>query len=234
MTWPSGRSATLLAGVFFAALGVRLGWTLWTSAEPTPFSDAQYYHATARSISEGHGYSTFFDAARGFMPGGDATALWPPGYPAYLGTAYAVFGSSLWVGRTVNIVIGALTIIPAYFIGRRLFNEGSALMGAAIVAILPSLAFWTPVLLSETLFGFLFGCAIALIVQSNRLDRSPSSRYAVGVGVLIGVATLVRGPARASRSKSARCSSTMWDANARGSTRSTIRDAKSNSRAGRS
>lgn len=190
---PLLRTAALLCGIVAIALCVRLAFTLWAEPVPTHYSDAQYYNATAQSIVHGDGYSVTF-GDDGFERGGEATALWPPGYSFYLAGWYRVFGDGLSVARTANIIAGCLTVVPIFFIGRRLFDERTALLGAGIAAMLPSFVVWTPVLLSETLFTFLFACSIALMLESAFGGRL-RPLVVVATGLSIGFAALVRGQA---------------------------------------
>ena len=187
------KTAFALTLLVFAALGVRLAWSAWTQPVTPLLSDAEYYHATALSLSRGDGYSVLF-TEQGFRSGGEPTALWPPGYSAFLAPAFALFGDRLWAAWAMNALVGALTVVPIYAIGRRLFAPATGIASAAIAALLPSLVFWTPVLLSETLFTFLFACALAAILFAFDQSR-PRSQLIVAAGILIGLATLVRGQA---------------------------------------
>ena len=192
---PNIHKVLALAAIVTLALAVRLAWAHWTSPTPPGFSDAEYYNAAAMSIARGQGYSVAFDPELGFLSGGDATGFWPPGFSAVLGVAYWLFGESIIVARTVNVVSGALTVIPIYFVGRRLFGEAAGLTGALISAVLPSLVFWTPVLLSETMFTLVFASALALLLHSLNEDRALRPLPLAAAGLLIGLAALFRGQA---------------------------------------
>ncbi len=192
---PNVRRILALAAIFALALAVRLAWAHWTSPVPPAFSDAEYYNAAAISIARGQGYSVTLDPELGFLPGEDATAFWPPGFSSVLGVAYWLFGESLSVARTVNVVAGALTVIPIYVIGRRLFGEAAGLTGAVIAALLPSLVFWTPVLLSETMFTVVFASALALLIHSSNGDHGLKPAPLIAAGLLTGIAVLFRGQA---------------------------------------
>jgi 4-amino-4-deoxy-L-arabinose transferase-like glycosyltransferase len=182
----------VLLTILGVALSVRLAWMIWTVPTPLWLSDEQFYNAAALSIARGHGYSVIFDA-NGWRPGGDATAFWPPAYSAFLAAVYTLFGEHLAVARVANVVAGACVIVPVYFIGVQLFDERAAIAGAAIAALSPSLIFWTPVLLSETLFTFLFACVVALLLDSVDNEGHLNGTRAVLTGVLIGATALVRG-----------------------------------------
>src|SRR4029079_14014400 len=110
-------------------------------------SDAEYYDATARSLDAGFGYSVLL-TPEGFRPGGDATAFYPPGYPIALAGAYRIGGESLATARIFNAFLAALTVLPAYALGRAWSGRRAAFLAGLIVATFPSLIAWTPVLLS--------------------------------------------------------------------------------------
>jgi len=184
----------VLVSIAFVAFGARLAWALWTAPVPAPFSDAEYYNSVALSLAHGEGYAVRF-ADSGFLPGGPSTVFWPPGYPAFLAAFHWLLGDSLAVARMANVLAGTLTVVPVYFIGRRLFSAPAGLLGAAIVAVLPSLVFWTPVLMSETFFTFVFACALALLLYCNRVDGSLRPRMVIIFGLATAVAALVRGQA---------------------------------------
>ena len=192
---PNARKILALAAIVTLALAVRAAWAHWTSPVPPFLSDPEYYNATALSIARGQGYSVTFDPELGFLPGGDATAFWPPAFSLVLGGAYWLFGESISVARTVNIVAGSLTVIPIYFIGRRLFGGAAALTGAVIAALLPSLVFWAPVLFSETMFTLVFASSLALLLYSSNEDREFRPLPLIAVGLLTGLAALFRGQA---------------------------------------
>jgi len=188
------RPVPAVTALVVMALGARLVWSAWTAPVPPPLTDPQYYNAAALSLTREQGYRVAFDDS-GFQPGGDPTAFWPPGYPAYLGGFYELFGEGAGVARTANAIAGALTVVPVYLAGRRLFGESAALAGAGIAALLPSLVFWTPVLFSETFFTLLFVSAAALFLHAVGPGRSPAMGAAVAGGLVVGTAALVRGPA---------------------------------------
>lgn len=190
---PPSRSVVILGVVFMFALIVRVAWTVWTAPVPPFLSDAGYYNATALSISRGDGYSVVFSGTLGWLPGGDASAFWPPGYSAFLAVGYLAFGEHLAVARAANVLIGSFTVVPVYFIGRRLLDEKSALVGALLTASLPSLVFWTPVLLSDTLFTFLFAASIAFFLHGWGSDERFHPRPIVLAAAITGIACFVRG-----------------------------------------
>jgi hypothetical protein len=190
-----------LASIFLLALGLRLGWIARTDTEIPLLSDPQYYHATASNIADGRGYTVAVDE-RGFVAGegGEATAFWAPGYPLALAPLYAVFGPDVRAARVFNAVVGALMVVPVFFLGRRVAGggrkplsaeEGAAsgaptttldsshelggIVAALLFAVCPALVLWAPALFSEALFTF--GVACTLVVALWAGERRSMDAY---------------------------------------------------------
>ena len=96
---------------------------------------------------------------------------------------------------TGSVVAAALPMRPFYCVGTRLFGEAAGFTGAVIAALLPSLVFWTPVLLSETMFTLVFASALALLVHSSNGDYELKPAPLIAAGLLTGFAALFRGHA---------------------------------------
>ncbi|MFO7894463.1 MAG: hypothetical protein R6U63_12075 [Longimicrobiales bacterium] len=92
--------------------------------------DEGWYLLLARSLFTGDGYS---------LVGFPHTAL-SPLFPVLAGAAGAVLDSWVWGGRLVAAVASGLVVLPAWAVFRRLAPERTALVAAALVAVLPSLA----------------------------------------------------------------------------------------------
>ncbi len=169
---------------------LRLAWLAHTDTVPPPLSDPQYYYATARNLAEGRGYSVAVDE-HGFVAGdrSEATAFWPPGYPMMLAPLYRLFGSSFRVAKAFNAVAGALTVLPVFYLGRRLRGDAAALLAGGLFAVAPSLVFWTASLFSETLFTL--GVASTLALAAWAGDRG-SMRACFLVGLVLAATAFVR------------------------------------------
>ncbi|HXH23203.1 MAG TPA: glycosyltransferase family 39 protein, partial [Dehalococcoidia bacterium] len=163
LRWAEERPAASLALLVAAAFSLRLAFAFWTGPLPPVLSDAQYYDAVARSLVSGAGYSVGIDGS-GFTPGGSPTAFFPPGYPFFLAGVYRLFGHSLDAARVANCAAAALSIVPVYLAGHRLFGRREGLLAAGGTAVSPSLVYWTPVLVSESLFLLPFLLAVALML----------------------------------------------------------------------
>ncbi|HXH22008.1 MAG TPA: glycosyltransferase family 39 protein [Dehalococcoidia bacterium] len=190
----SRRNYVVLPGLVLLAFGLRLWFSEWAQPVPPPFSDAEYYDATARSLARGDGYRVLF-TDQGFRPGGEATAFYPPGYSFFLAAGYAFFGEGIGLARGLNAAAGALTVVPVYWLGRRFGGTAAGLAAGVLVALSPSLIAWTPVLLSETWFTFLFALALAFLPWGPGGTEAGSPGRLLGAGVVVGLAALARGQA---------------------------------------
>ena len=89
-------------------------------------------------------------------------------------------------------MLAAGTVALVYGIGRRAFDARTAMIGAALYALMPSAIFFAGVTLSETAFTFALMLAIWLIIEAA-VRRRPA--LLVAAGIAIGYATLIRGQA---------------------------------------
>ncbi len=188
------NSALALAMIVALALTLRFAWLAVTDTQTPPLSDPQYYSATAQNIAEGRGYSVAFDQ-RGFVAGdqSEATAFWAPGYPIALAPIYRLTDSDERAAKVLNAIAGALTVLPIFYVARRLVpgdrGEILGLISATFFAVLPSLIFWTPALFSEPLFTF--GVAMTLATALWAPRRRSIAAY-VATGIVLAATAFVR------------------------------------------
>lgn len=202
----SGGNRLLLL-ILAAALVLRLFWVLHAQSEPPPVVDPQWYYAVASNLAEGRGFTMRIDSepadtgaseeerqsvfAAG--PGGSATTLWPPGWPASLAAVFFVFGTGLTAGKLLNVVAGVLTVYLVYRIGELLFGRRVGLIGAAIIAFYPNHIFWSSTLYADVYFTAWFCLALFVLLRTKDWRGSRSLWAAALLGAIIGVASLVRG-----------------------------------------
>jgi 4-amino-4-deoxy-L-arabinose transferase-like glycosyltransferase len=166
---------------------LRVLWVLHAARPTKGLNDPFFYTVFGRQIAQGHGYTLF---------SGDPTALYPVGYPAVLGGAFwlmyhtALPDNSARVIGFLQLILGVATVALVFEVARRLYDEATGLVAAAVVALWPNLIFHTAVALSETLFNFLVMCAVLVIVWKpwGRLRTGQVALF----GVLVGVSALVR------------------------------------------
>jgi 4-amino-4-deoxy-L-arabinose transferase-like glycosyltransferase len=167
--------------VFLVALVLRLVWVLSASRDGFAFGDPLMYHIGAQSLLDGHGYTGIL---------GVPMVRWPPGYSGLLAATFWLFGNTPLRGEILNAVIGALTVPLLYVTVRRAFNERVAMIAAVMLCVMPGPILWTDLLVTETVFTFLFVGFVALVVRST-----PSWKWALGLGALVGLSSLIRGEA---------------------------------------
>ena len=119
-----------LTAILAVALVLRLAWI--TIADPQPNSiasgDPFFYDVFARFLAAGEGFVRI---------GGQATAQWPPGYPAVLAVVFKVFGHKIILAKLLNVLLGTATCLLAYLIGKKVFNRAAGLTAAARARGLP-------------------------------------------------------------------------------------------------
>lgn len=114
---PSLRPA-LLVGLFAAAL--RTAWVLIASRPPAGLADPLIYLNSARSIADGHGYTSLL---------GHPTAYYPPGYPYFLGAVTWVV-DAVGLDDHLVLVIGLLQALLGGVAATALVLAGDRLVRA--------------------------------------------------------------------------------------------------------
>lgn len=182
-------------GIFLLALLVRVAYLIDSADHPAftiPISDAQTYDECARRWIGGGGMDIQF--------------FWQPFfYPFWLGCVYALDGGSVLGVRILQAILGALTCVLTYALGRRLFDRRTGIVAALITALYGPLIFhesellaaglatlWTPILLLLFLQvrarptawrGLVLGAAAAISI----LTRPEFTIFLVAAGLWLAV-----------------------------------------------
>lgn len=176
-----GRDRVLVGAI---ALAARLAVVAWAGARIPPAADGSYYHVLATRIAEGRGYTWLW-------PDGVVTyaAHYPVGYPALVAGPYALFGAHAAVAMALNAVIGALGALAIHDLLARSTSRRLSLAGGLVAALHPALVPYTAALMTEGVTASLLAIAAALV---DRARASRSRAAAVGLGLVLGAAVLVR------------------------------------------
>lgn len=174
-TFPIPLSVILLGG-----WGLRVALALAT-AGIAPATDEIDYHDLAVRLAQGQGYVD---------ERGTPTSYRPPLYPAWLALGYRLFGPHPVVGKLGQSLLGLVTIFFTYRLAREVASEPVARMAALIVALYPSLLYFSHVLYTETLFIFLVTGGTLLLLRAARGEGVAS---ALAGGLFWGLAALTRG-----------------------------------------
>jgi len=141
--WARIRTSTFW--IVTVALVLRIGWivighTYRFKSTDDNFGFGWEMGRVAASLASGHGF------ANPFGPPTGPTAWEPPLYPYLAAGVFLVFGiyskASAFVLLALNSVFSALTCIPIYRIGHRIFSEKVAVGSAWAWALLPNVMFW--------------------------------------------------------------------------------------------
>jgi glycosyltransferase involved in cell wall biosynthesis len=106
-------------------------------------------------------------------------------YPLLIAPAWRVFNSvpdAYAAAKTIGSVLMSLTVIPVYFLARRVLMPIPSLFAALLAVAVPSLMY-TGTLMTETVFYPLFACvALALVLA---LERPTIQRQLVLIGLCV-------------------------------------------------
>ena len=181
------RTLTLLA-IAGGALVLRLVYALGFAPAPHGLGDDVFYQGAAYQLADGHGYVT--SGLQVFLSGGSLpTAAHPPLYPLLLAAVATVAGHETDALRLVGVLAGTTIVFLAGLVATRIAGPRAGVAAAALCAVYPAFVAADASLMSESLFGAL---VVAALLQTLRLVDRPSLAGTVGLGVLIGCATLAR------------------------------------------
>ena len=131
-----------------------------------------------------------FTDQRFAVPGSDAPYDWSPGAPLfYAGLYYLTGGVHPGLARLSIALLGLVTVVICYLLGRRLAGAAGGLLAALLAATYPAFVFNTGRLLSEPLAEVLVPGAVLAFLWA--LERRSAWAW-LAPGALIGASALVR------------------------------------------
>ena len=141
-----------------------------------PVVDMAYHHNWALAIANGKQFyaGPFFRA---------------PLYPLFLGFVYWLFGESSWIIRIIQAVIGSVSCVLLYEIGRELFNRKTSVLASVIMALYAPLIFFDAQLLVPNLAIFLNLMALVFIVRTQ--TKNDLKSYLLS-GLFLGLSAIAR------------------------------------------
>ncbi len=183
-----------LIAVLLLGLGLRLG-EAWDGRAPV--YDAAAYAAIAANLDRGEGFTVGPSATQ-------PSSNYSPGLPLFVAGIYKLSGGvHERLARIVLAVVGTLSVLFAYLLGRRLgrcvffAHQGvhkrrsavaAGLVAALAVAIYPALLEYQGMLMSEPLAATLLAAAVWAIFWAH---EGQAARWLVP-GALLGLLALVR------------------------------------------
>lgn len=148
-----------------------------------PWSDSLDYHRLAAHLAAGTGFTLGPDDAPYL------TTFRPPLLPMAVAPLYALFGPHHLLALLLQVLFSALAVPLAARLAHEAVGEHAAALTAPLVALWPSLIFFSTVLGTETLAILLSLCALLLAV---RAFVRGGTGLALATGVALGLAALAR------------------------------------------
>jgi hypothetical protein len=121
--------------------------------------------------------------------GADILGTYQFGYQIFLGAMFTLGTTSVLLGKLVNVLFGGASIVVVALLGGRLLGDRAKLRAAWIVALAPSLVWWSAPLLKEALSTLLIALGLLAITYL------PRPRAIAGVGAVAAYLMILRGPA---------------------------------------
>jgi len=188
--------------VRLAHLGALADTAFWKFPSVFTQSDMHAFLEWARAIQAGDWlgrdtYHPYMDWMREMAPletwyrwwGGEHIFQQEPLYPYLLALLLGVWRGSVGGVLLVQLVLGALQPLLAFFIGRRLFGDVAGLVAAALLAFYGPLVFYQGVLLRDWLVLLLEPLALLALLRARERERSPGWVLA---GAALGLALLAK------------------------------------------
>jgi len=178
------------AAVFIAALAVRLGAAFaihyYLESRDRDFlieGDANGYWELAGDIVAGEDYAI-----------GNRRASRMPGFPLLLASVRWACGDSVLAARVAICVVGAFGSAIVFWLGQSLVSDRVGWLAGLWTAFSPTLAGFTPLILTESVFATcLVGSILLLHFSNQRLQADRSAAWlALATGLAVGLATYMR------------------------------------------
>ncbi len=174
--------------------GLSAAWRLLTFLSITSRNpdggDPFFYHQQANMLAAGLGYGEPFTYAQQHVL--IASAIHPPAFSTWLAVASLAGARTFLAHKAMAAILGTGLVVVAGLLGRRVAGNRAGILAALLVAAYPHLWVIDGVLWPEAGYTFLVGAAI---LAAYRWRERPSLPRIGALGVLVGLAALMRGEA---------------------------------------
>jgi 4-amino-4-deoxy-L-arabinose transferase-like glycosyltransferase len=148
-------NAALLALILLLGLGLRVN-EAWDGRDPV--FDAAAYAQIASNLDDGNGFTLGTGATQ-------PASNYSPGLPLFAAGIYKLTGGvHESTARLVLALVGTLSVLFTYLIGRRLSGVAAGLVGAGAVAIYPALLEYQGMLMGEPLAAALLSGGVLAVL----------------------------------------------------------------------
>ena len=189
------RSSWIILFVFLCILVVgfylRIGSAVGTLVINPLRADAGNYFMYAYNLRYKHTYSQEIANMRDLSSPVTPDSLRSPGYPLFLVPFLDGLSFESFVDRVIiaQVILSLLTILMTYLLCKSFLPHVWALAASLLVAVSPHLIVANSYILTETLFCFTLTVTVWL---TGFLRSNPSWWLTLGLGLLMGLASLVR------------------------------------------
>lgn len=164
--------------IFTIAFILRLFYSFSHKAHPSEID------LIAINIASGRGFRV------GIGPIAYDEAVWvAPLYPFLIALIYMLFGHNYSVVLILQAIIGAISCILIYFIGKQVFNRNVAVTSSLLATFYINFIIYTPMFLAETVYIFLFLLSFCYLLKAISFKQKLD--YIIA-GIFAGFSTLTR------------------------------------------
>ena len=164
-----------LSTIFFINLGSGHMW----------MSDEQAYSQWANHMVKSGDYLTpWADGFLSFYLSKPPLNMW------LMALSYQAFGVTNFASRLAAAVLGTLTLVAVFFLGKRLYNSYVGFMSAIILATFSTFFVFARHAMTDVPFVFFAVCSIYFFVLSENSEKT--LRYAAFGGIFFGLAFMTK------------------------------------------
>ena len=182
------KEGVFLLVLFAVALGLRLVYLGQLQDSPmfdTPIMDAKYHDEWARLIGD--------DWSRALL---DGVTLHPgsayfraPLYAYFIASIYTIFAQDYLAVRVIQFLMGSLSVLLIYLLGRRVFNPLVGKIAGVMAALYGTFIYFEGELLIPVLILFL---NLLLVLAVLAASQRPTWWKWLGCGALLGLSAIAR------------------------------------------
>jgi hypothetical protein len=111
------------------------------------------------------------------------------GFQVFLGALFTLGATSLLLGKLVNVLLGTASILVVALLGGRLLGQRAQVRAAWLMALAPTVVWWSAPLLKEAMATFMVAAGLLAITYL------PRPRALVAFGAVLAFLLILRGPA---------------------------------------
>ena len=101
------------------------------------------------------GLSTSLASERNYLASDRQDLNWPPGYPFFILVVSGFQSPNLRAVIIAQMLINICCVVVIFKLSKLIFGEAVAFLAALLFSLSPNALFWSTVVMTETLFGFI-------------------------------------------------------------------------------